>query len=59
MADEAGRSSPLFFGTMNMEGVLVCISFGEPVNDSKQFYAQSFALYAMAEYARIFKFKES
>lgn len=55
MADEAWRILTEHFWDNENGGVYWSVfPSGLPDNDSKQFYAQSFALYAMAEYARIF-----
>jgi cellobiose epimerase len=58
MADEAWQILSTFFWDNEYGGVYWSVSpSGKPVNDSKQFYAQAFALYAMAEYSRIFDLK--
>jgi mannobiose 2-epimerase len=58
MADEAWEILTNIFWDNENGGVYWSVSpSGKPVNDSKQFYAQSFALYAMAEYSRIFDLK--
>jgi cellobiose epimerase len=55
MADEAWRILTENFWDDENGGVYWEVSpKGIPVNDSKQFYAQAFALYAFAEYSRIF-----
>jgi mannobiose 2-epimerase len=55
MADEAWRILTDHFLDNENGGVYWSVTpSGEPVNDSKQFYAQAFALYAAAEYSRIF-----
>ena len=60
MADEAFRILTHNFWDDENGGVYWEVSpTGTPTNTSKQFYAQAFAIYAFAEYARIFDNKEA
>ena len=60
MADEAWRILHSHFHDKEYGGYFWEVKpDGTPVDDSKQFYAQSFVIYAMAEYARIFNHQES
>jgi cellobiose epimerase len=60
MADEAYRLMSELFWDDRHGGVYWSVKpSGEPVVDSKQIYAQSFALYGFSEYARIFNHMES
>lgn len=60
MADEAFRILSTHFWDDTYGGIFWEVSpSGSVVNDSKQIYAQSFGLYAFAEYARIFENTES
>jgi cellobiose epimerase len=55
MADEAWNIlTELFWDDKNGGVYWTVFPSGQPENDSKQIYAQAFALYAMSEYARIF-----
>ena len=55
MADEAYRTLTELFWDNGNGGVYWLVKpEGEPSDSSKQFYGQAFALYAFAEYARIF-----
>jgi mannobiose 2-epimerase len=60
MADEAWRILESHFHDKEYGGYFWAVKpDGTPVNDSKQFYAQSFVIYALSEYARIFDHQES
>lgn len=60
MADEAWRILNSHFLDKEYDGYFWEVKpDGTPVDDSKQFYAQSFVIYALAEYARIFNHQES
>lgn len=60
MADEAFRILSADFWDDENGGVYWEVSpSGKPTNTSKQFYAQAFAIYALAEYSRIFDNKEA
>lgn len=60
MADEAYRILTEHFWDNTNGGVYWDVRpTGEPVNTSKQIYAQSFAMYAFAEYGRVFGNKQS
>ncbi|HRV90383.1 MAG TPA: AGE family epimerase/isomerase [Prolixibacteraceae bacterium] len=55
MADEAWRILESHFHDKQHGGYFWEVKpDGTPVDDSKQFYAQSFVIYALAEYARVF-----
>lgn len=60
MADEAFRILTEHFWDNENGGVFWSVSpGGEPVNTSKQIYAQSFAIYGFAEYGRVFGHKNA
>jgi cellobiose epimerase len=57
MADEAFRILTGYFLDKENGGVFWEVTpAGIPINDSKQSYAQAFALYSLAEYSRIFNY---
>ena len=60
MADEAFRILTTHFHYKEYGGYFWEVTpEGIPTNDSKQFYAQSFVIYALSEYARVFSHAEA
>jgi len=60
MADEAWHILTTLFWDNENGGVYWAVFPGGQIeNDTKQFYAQAFALYSVAEYARVFEHKQA